>query len=93
MARRRGDGVQRFIFNRSSAIAANTYLMLYPREALAAFIGDDPARARRVWQALKSIDTQALIAGGRVYGGGMYKLEPRELMRIPAAAIATLLRT
>lgn len=93
MARHRGDGVQRFIFNRSSAIAANTYLMLYPREALAAFIGDDPARARRVWQALKSIDTQALIAGGRVYGGGMYKLEPRELMRIPARSIAALLRT
>jgi hypothetical protein len=93
MARRRGDSAQRFIFNRSRAIAANTYLMLYPREALAGFIGDDPARARRVWQALKSIDTQALIAGGRVYGGGMYKLEPRELMRIPAAAIATLLRT
>jgi adenine-specific DNA-methyltransferase len=91
MGRWRGEGVQRFIFNRSNAIAANTYLMLYPREALARFIGDDLSRARRVWQALKSIGAEVMIAGGRVYGGGMYKLEPGELMRIPAPAIAALL--
>ncbi len=93
IARRRRGSAQRFIFNRSKAIGANSYLMLYPREALARFIGGDPARARRVWQALKGIDTQVMIAGGRVYGGGMYKLEPGELMRIPASGIAALLQT
>ena len=91
MGRCRDGGVQRFIFNRSNAIAANTYLMLYPREPLARFIGGDLARARRVWQALKCIGAEVMIAGGRVYGGGMYKLEPGELMRIPALGIAALL--
>jgi predicted RNA methylase len=93
MARRRHGGVQRFIFNRSRAIGANSYLMLYPREALARFIGGDPARARRVWQILRDIATEVMIAGGRVYGGGLYKLEPGELASIPAPGITALLPT
>ncbi|HXL98149.1 MAG TPA: hypothetical protein VN925_07205, partial [Steroidobacteraceae bacterium] len=91
MARVSESGAQRFIFNRSSAIVANTYLMLYPREPLARFIGDNPVRARCVWQALKRIGTEVMIAGGRVYGGGLYKLEPSELARIPAPGVAALL--
>jgi adenine-specific DNA-methyltransferase len=91
MARSLGGSVQRFIFNRSNAIAANTYLMLYPREAVARFVDEDEARARRVWQALQGIGREVMMAGGRVYGGGMYKLEPGELMRIPAPGVAALL--
>jgi adenine-specific DNA-methyltransferase len=91
MARARRGGAQRFIFNCSRAIGANTYLMLYPRDALARFIDGDLARARRVWQVLADIDTQAMIAAGRVYGGGMYKLEPGELTGIPIPGIAALL--
>jgi hypothetical protein len=91
MARSRGGGVQRFIFNCSNAIAANTYLMLYSRESVARFIDEDETRARRVWQALQGIGTDVMMAGGRVYGGGMYKLEPGELMRIPAPGVAALL--
>jgi hypothetical protein len=81
----------RFIFNRSQAIVANTYLMLYPREPLTRYIGGDPARTQRVWQALKAIGSSAMMAAGRVYGGGLYKLEPRELGAMPAPALASLL--
>jgi adenine-specific DNA-methyltransferase len=91
MARRRQRGVQRFIFNRSTAIGANSYLLLYPREPLTRFIGADPARARLVWLVLKDIASEAMIAGGRVYGGGLLKLEPGELAGIPAPGIAALL--
>jgi adenine-specific DNA-methyltransferase len=92
MARRGRGGVQRFIYNRSRAIGANSYLMLYPRNALARFIGADPARARLVWQVLKGIASEVMIAGGRVYGGGLHKLEPGELASIPAAGITALLQ-
>jgi len=81
----------RFIFNCSQAIVANSYLMLYPREPLARYIGGDPERARRVWQALKAIGSAAMIAGGRVYGGGLYKIEPRELTAIAAPGVAALI--
>jgi predicted RNA methylase len=88
---RAGAGAGRFIFNRSQAIVANSYLMLYPREPLARYIGADPQHARSVWQALKSIGSAAMIAAGRVYGGGLYKLEPRELTAITAPSLAALL--
>jgi adenine-specific DNA-methyltransferase len=91
MARRGQRGVQRFIFNRSTAIGANSYLMLYPREPLTRFIGGVPARARLVWQVLKNVANEALIAGGRVYGGGLLKLEPGELASVPAPGITALL--
>ncbi len=92
MARSHG-GSHRFILNHSLAIGANTYLMLYPRAALARFIDGDLARARQVWQVLQGIATEVMIAGGRVYGGGLHKLEPKELAAVPAAGIAALLRT
>jgi adenine-specific DNA-methyltransferase len=92
MARRGRDGrALRFIFNGSKSIAANTYLMLYPREALARFIGDDAERARLVWQGLRRLGADVISAGGRVYGGGLYKLEPRELEKIPLPGLAALL--
>jgi adenine-specific DNA-methyltransferase len=92
IARSRRDGrAQRFIFNRSQAIAANSYLMLYPRQALEQFIGCDAERARRVWQVLRQIDAQVITACGRVYGGGLYKVEPRELAGLPVPQLAALL--
>jgi hypothetical protein len=93
IARSRCDGrAQRFIFNRSQAIAANSYLMLYPREELDRFIRRDAERARLVWQVLSQIGAEVITAGGRVYGGGMYKLEPKELASIPVPQMAALLR-
>ncbi|MGO9594360.1 MAG: Eco57I restriction-modification methylase domain-containing protein [Steroidobacteraceae bacterium] len=93
IARSRRDGrVQRFIFNRSQAIAANSYLMLYPREALDRFIRRDAERARLVWHVLNRIGADVITAGGRVYGGGLHKVEPKELASIPVPQMAALLR-
>jgi hypothetical protein len=38
----------------------------------------------RVFAALPSVDTASITGNGRVYGGGLYKMEPKELGNIPA---------
>lgn len=69
----------RFILNRSQAIAANVYLMLHPKAALSERIAADPGVLERLWAALNALPAEALIHEARVYGGGLYKLEPKEL--------------
>jgi hypothetical protein len=81
----------RFIFNRSQATAANVYLLLYPVPALAKALEHNPALGRLIWQFLDSIPPEILLGEGRIYGGGLYKMEPRELANVPADAIASLL--
>jgi len=69
----------RFILNHSKATATNVYLMLYPKPALAKVLLDKPEWLKDVWQALDRISDEELMGKGRVYGGGLHKLEPREL--------------
>jgi adenine-specific DNA-methyltransferase len=83
----------RFILNRSQATAANVYLMLYPIPALARALEAAPELARQIWEFLDSIPSATLLGEGRVYGGGLYKMEPKELANVPANAIAALLPT
>jgi hypothetical protein len=81
----------RFILNNSRATVANVYLAMYPTPLLARALSDDPTLLRRVWQALNAISPEQLLGEGRVYGGGMFKLEPKELANVSAASIAELL--
>jgi adenine-specific DNA-methyltransferase len=69
----------RFILNNSNAIASNVYLMLYPKPVLVEALSHQPSLKRDIWHNLKKISDEALISGGRVYGGGLHKLEPKEL--------------
>lgn len=71
----------RFILNHSKAIAPNVYLMMYPKPKLAAMLSSHPEQLKVVWQALDSIPLQNLVHESRVYGDGLYKLEPRELAK------------
>jgi adenine-specific DNA-methyltransferase len=80
----------RFILNHSRATAANVYLFLYPKPEIAAALQRDQVLARDVWQKLNEIDTTTMIAEGRVYGGGLHKLEPNELANVPADALRNL---
>ena len=81
----------RFILNNSKATAANVYLMLYPREPFERALLDGPQLKRRVWECLNQICPQAMLGEGRVYGGGLHKLEPKELGNVSAEALADLL--
>jgi hypothetical protein len=51
----------------------------------------DPGLIRRVWQVLNAITPEQLLGEGRVYGGGLHKLEPKELANVPVPEIAALL--
>lgn len=71
-----------FLWNKSDAVASNTYLMLYPREALERLITKQPDTLRKVFSLLKEISSQDLFSNGRVYGGGLHKIEPKELLNV-----------
>ena len=84
---RNGKHPFRFIWNRSQATAHNVYLMLYPKSRLREALTSHPELAARVFEALQSITPAQLLSEGRVYGGGLHKVEPKELAQIPARAI------
>lgn len=84
----------RFILNHSRATASNVYLMLYPQPTLEKLLSYYSHNAlsmsngyKKVWQALSQISVDTLLDEGRVYGGGLHKLEPKELGNVPASSI------
>ena len=85
----RGSGAKppfRFILNRSAAIGTNLYLMLYPRGDLATMLRDHPERVTIVHRLLVEVTGHELRGEGRVYGGGLNKIEPGELVRVSAGS-------
>jgi hypothetical protein len=77
----------RFLWNRSQATAHNVYLLLYPKGPLRTALEKHPDLAARVFEALQRITPAQLLSEGRVYGGGLHKVEPRELAQIPAGEV------
>jgi adenine-specific DNA-methyltransferase len=65
--------------------------MLYPRPSVSKLLKAKPALNQAVWQALNQIPVAALVGEGRVYGGGLYKIEPKELGNAPAGGVVAAL--
>ncbi len=82
----------RFILNQTRATVGNVYLALYPTALLASAIARSDALVRDIWQILNALTADRLLEQGRVYGGGLHKLEPRELAALRVPQIAALLR-
>ena len=80
----------RFIYNHSKATVANVYLALYPKPSLENLIKKKHSTARKIWKILNEICPKAMLEEGRVYGGGLHKLEPKELAKVPAEEIEKL---
>jgi len=81
----------RFILNHSQAIVTNSYHILHPRPELEVALKTNPSLARQVWLILREIHPDTIVGEGRIYGGGLHKIEPKELARVPAQALARLL--
>jgi adenine-specific DNA-methyltransferase len=77
----------RFVWNRSHAIGTNLYLMLYPLCGVARMLRRFPGRASELFSLLNQVTGHELRGEGRVYGGGLHKIEPSELGRISADSI------
>jgi adenine-specific DNA-methyltransferase len=86
-----GKNPFRFILNHSKSIVTNSYLILYPKPLLQSKIKTNPKLLNQLIEALNKITTSAMIEEGRVYGGGMYKLEPSELSKVPAKELSDIL--
>lgn len=81
----------RFILNDSRAIVTNSFLMLYPRGDLARVLARDPESRFDVWHLLTDIPADEIRQAGRSYGGGLQKIEPKELGHVPCSALVAWL--
>ncbi|ASS41185.1 hypothetical protein AXF21_04315 [Eubacterium minutum ATCC 700079] len=81
----------RFILNHTKAIATNSYLMLYPKAFLSKAITQSPDVLHKIWEILTNITASDLECEGRIYGGGLKKIEPRELSSVKCPRLAELL--
>jgi adenine-specific DNA-methyltransferase len=78
----------RFILNRSKATAANVYHLFDPKAHIAQKLKE---KTTEVLDALRAIAPEHFFHQGRVYGGGLYKIEPAEMMPMPADGVAEVL--
>jgi len=81
----------RFIWNRTAATATNLYLLVYPRDHLARVLRSRSERAAEVFEFLCGISGVDLRNAGRVYGGGLHKMEPKELGAISVDALVRMI--
>lgn len=73
----------RFILNKSDAIVTNSYMMLYPTDLFCSTYGCTDESMHKAWSYL-NYNVGKLLDEGRVYGGGLQKIEPKELMSVDA---------
>ena len=77
----------RFFVNFSDAIVTNGFLNLYPTAELAARLENAPARMLELGAALNNVPAECVMQAGRAYGGGLHKIEPRELLELQLPSV------
>jgi adenine-specific DNA-methyltransferase len=82
----------RFILNLSKALVTNVYLNLYPNETLAPLLREDQSRFFELMKLLNLIPLHDVMRAGRSYGGGLHKIEPKELADVPLNDLPTWLK-
>ena len=78
-----GDSGLRFFRNYSQATSPNVYLMLYPNQEVQQACKNNMNLLAQLFNLLKQAKDEYLLYEGRTYGGGLNKIEPKELARVP----------
>ena len=87
----RSQGIQgpfRFFWNKSRATVPNVYHLITPRDHMAALLVKDAEFQADIFRLLNEIALDEMILEGRTYGGGLHKIEPKELLRLRLTNIA-----
>lgn len=78
-----GNSGLRFFQNYSQATSPNVYLMLYPNQEVQQACKNNMDLLAQLFNLLKQAKDEYLLYEGRTYGGGLNKIEPKELARVP----------
>ena len=54
---------------------------------LAEYFLSYPAKIREIWTTLNDLDPSSIVEEGRLYGGGLHKIEPKELGNVDATSV------
>ncbi|MFZ0929446.1 MAG: class I SAM-dependent methyltransferase [Syntrophobacteraceae bacterium] len=93
MGRGRGElPPLRFIWNKSDAVATNTYILLYPKPPLDKLLQAEDGAATEIFGLLKKSAVETIDERSRVYAGGLRKVEPGELRQVRLPTSLTWLR-
>lgn len=76
----------RFIWNKSDAIATNTYLMLYPRPKVAKYLLENRDAGLDLFAALHATAKSSIQASLRMHADGLLKIEPGDLSGVRVAS-------
>ena len=85
-----GTSPIRFVWNRSLAVATNTYLLLYPKPRLASLLTEERIGAE-VFGLLRETAETVMRSGLRVHADGLHKIEPVELVNVRFASTPALI--
>lgn len=77
----------KFFLNRSKGVATNGFICLYPRPFVLDLLNAHSEREVELLDCLNAIPPSHVDAAGRQYGGGLKKIEPRELSCMTLNAI------
>ena len=72
------------------AKSAGDFANVYPKERLQQVIDNDPNVVYQIWEELKTIGADEIEDEGRVYGGGLKKIEPKELAKVACDGLRTV---
>ena len=80
--RKDGDSPIRFFWNRSKAIGTNSFLMIYPTASAFEIFGESEFSQEKMFKCIQAVTNTSIFDQTRSYGGGLFKLEPKELQKV-----------